>query len=192
MRRSQSGSLIQSSPRSASTPSQESGVQESGADKQTTADEGELYLSTACVMPGDNYNILEWWRSQETIYPRLAQVAKDVLAIPIAEVGVERVFNTSKDVIGDRRHRLKARTVQQLMVLKDAISYEDDDIGVSSDEDDDEAQYDEVTEMLQPPIIVPVETITVDDGEEEYVEISNHEEEVRPLRKRQRPARYRE
>ncbi|EMD63973.1 hypothetical protein COCSADRAFT_50538, partial [Bipolaris sorokiniana ND90Pr] len=58
------------------------------------------------------------WRVNSSTYPHLAKVAKDILAVPIAQVGVERVFNIAKDTIGDRRHRLSAQTIQQIMVLK--------------------------------------------------------------------------
>ena len=76
-----------------------------------THQEGESYLSTPCVKQVEEFNILEWWGANEASYPQLARVAKDILAIPISQVGVERVFNTARDVIGDQRHRLSIRAV---------------------------------------------------------------------------------
>jgi hypothetical protein len=97
----------------------------------------------------------------------------------------------SKDLISDRRHRLKAKIIQQLMFLKDAISHKVDEASTLSDED--EAPYDEVTDLFEPSNLVSSETISLDSEEEHAVEASNNDEEIlRPLRKRQRPARYRE
>jgi hypothetical protein len=60
------------------------------------------------------------------------------------------VFNLAKDVIGDRRHRLAAKTLQRIMVLKDSISHEIDQDSEGSpepDSDDDQAPYEEVTDI---------------------------------------------
>jgi hypothetical protein len=46
------------------------------------------------------------------------------------------VFNLAKDIIGDRRHRLATKTLQQIIVLKDSISYEIDQDSKGSPEPD--------------------------------------------------------
>lgn len=82
--------------------------------------EGEDYLSTPIfrATPGD-FDILKWWQDNKAQYPRLAQVAKDILSVPITGVGVERVFNVTKDIINDRRHRLNAETIRKLTMMRD-------------------------------------------------------------------------
>ncbi|KAI1521708.1 Dimer-Tnp-hAT domain containing protein, partial [Pyrenophora tritici-repentis] len=65
--------------------SQNSSLVESDKTTGPTRQEGESYLSTACVMTDDSFDILEWWKTNEPTYPRLSQVAKDILAIPIAQ-----------------------------------------------------------------------------------------------------------
>jgi hypothetical protein len=86
--------------------------------------EAQAYLDAPVLRPRQGYTILQWWKENSAQYPTLALVAKDILAIPIAQVGVERVFNTAKDVIGDRRHRLSAKTIQRIMVLHDSFREE--------------------------------------------------------------------
>jgi len=67
---------------------------------------------------GDGLDILEYWKSQAVIFPALAAMAKDVLAIPIAGVGVERLFNMARDVITYRRGRLNGETIEAIMMIK--------------------------------------------------------------------------
>ncbi|EUC39511.1 hypothetical protein COCMIDRAFT_79173, partial [Bipolaris oryzae ATCC 44560] len=55
------------------------------------------------------------WSINSLTYPYLAKVAKDILTVPIAQVGVERVFNIAKDTIGDQRHRLNAQIIRQIL-----------------------------------------------------------------------------
>lgn len=81
--------------------------------------EGEDYLSTPIVRPSGDFDILRWWQQNRGHYPRLAQVAKDILSVPITGVGVERVFNVTKDIINDRRHRLNAETIRRLTIMRD-------------------------------------------------------------------------
>ncbi|KAG9384346.1 Dimer-Tnp-hAT domain containing protein [Pyrenophora tritici-repentis] len=157
--------------------SQNSSLVESDKTTGPTRQEGESYLSTACVMTDDSFDILEWWKTNEPTYPRLSQVAKDILAIPIAQVGVERVFNVAKDVIGSRRHRLSARTIQQIMVLKDTISQEEEQ-GLDY----------LLPASLEHTFDIDEENQTTEEESEEEVQ----EERQLPPRKRQRPQRYRD
>ncbi|KAG9375655.1 hypothetical protein A1F94_013793 [Pyrenophora tritici-repentis] len=148
------------------------------------------------LFTNDSFDILEWWKTNEPTYPRLSQVAKDILAIPIAQVGVERVFNVAKDVIGSRRHRLSARTIQQIMVLKDTISQEEEqglDYLVAQLGEDGEP-IDEVNDLFELPASlehtfdIDEENQTTEEASEEEVQ----EERQLPPRKRQRPQRYRD
>lgn len=61
-------------------------------------------------------HILEYWKRAERIWPTLAKLARNYLAIPAAGVGVERLFNSARDICTYRRHLLKPETVGQLMM----------------------------------------------------------------------------
>ena len=47
--------------------------------------------------------IYTWWRGHLEEYPRIAATTRDYLAIPGAEVDVERLFNKGRDLLGLRR-----------------------------------------------------------------------------------------
>ncbi|KAG9384439.1 hypothetical protein A1F94_003986 [Pyrenophora tritici-repentis] len=112
---------------------------------------------------------------------RFTQKSLDILAIPIAQVGVERVFNVAKDVIGSRRHRLSARTIQQIMVLKDTISQEEEqglDYLVAQLGEDGEP-IDEVNDLFELPASLEH---TFDIDEENQTTEEESEEEVQEER----------
>ena len=62
--------------------------------------------------------ILDFWRKREPVWPRLAQMARDVLAVPETSVGVERMFNMARDICHYRRGHLKPEAIRDLMILK--------------------------------------------------------------------------
>jgi hypothetical protein len=140
---------------------------------------------------GEPLNVLQWWQANKETYPRLAQVAKDILAIPIAEVGVERVFNLARDVIGDRRHRLAAQTIRRIMLIKHAILEEpqfQESVPFGPDEQD---PIDEIDDLLA----LPSNPVLEDDTPPVYIESSDDEPRTpsrrqQPPRKRVKPSRY--
>jgi hypothetical protein len=92
-------------------------------DVATACLEGELYLSIPVLklssfIQENPFKLLDWWKANAATFPKLAQVAKDVFAIQVLQTGVERIFNISKDVIGNQRHRLSAKTISQIMFIK--------------------------------------------------------------------------
>ncbi|XP_059441969.1 zinc finger BED domain-containing protein RICESLEEPER 1-like [Corylus avellana] len=55
--------------------------------------EVERYLSDRCEAATQDFNILLWWKVNASKYPILAEVARDVLAIPISTVASESAFS---------------------------------------------------------------------------------------------------
>jgi hypothetical protein len=41
--------------------------------------------------------ILNWWKTDRYIFPRMAKIARDFIGIAAAEVGVERLFSLGRD-----------------------------------------------------------------------------------------------
>jgi hypothetical protein len=64
--------------------------------------------------------LFNWWRTHKDEYPRMAAAARDYLAIPASEVAVERLFSAGRDLLGVRRHSMKANTMRMLMLIGDA------------------------------------------------------------------------
>jgi hypothetical protein len=70
----------------------------------------ESLLGTVDVDP------LTFWKEHECEYPALASLARDLLSIPATGAGVERLFNSARDICHYRRGSLKASTIQDLMM----------------------------------------------------------------------------
>jgi len=51
---------------------------------------------------------LQWWKANEFNYPDPARVARDLLAVPSAEVDVERLFSEGRDTVGVWRMAMDA------------------------------------------------------------------------------------
>jgi hypothetical protein len=67
----------------------------------------------------DNFDILDWWKSNSGEYPILASMAKDALAVPASTVASESAFSTGRRVISDFRSRLTPDTAEALICLQD-------------------------------------------------------------------------
>jgi hypothetical protein len=52
----------------------------------------------------------------------MAKAARDIIAIPSAEVDVERLFSGCRDVLGIWRQSMKEQTMRTLMLLRDCYS----------------------------------------------------------------------
>ncbi|KAJ5082309.1 hypothetical protein N7532_011352 [Penicillium argentinense] len=71
---------------------------------------------------GQNW-LCNWWKMHKGKHPRMAEAARDYLAIPASEVAVERVFSTARDVLGIRRYSLKGDTLRMLMLIRDGYKW---------------------------------------------------------------------
>lgn len=58
-----------------------------------------------------------FWKDHQHQFPALANLARDVLSIPATGAGVERLFNSARDVCHYRRGSLKPSTIQDLMMF---------------------------------------------------------------------------
>ncbi|KAL3890386.1 hypothetical protein ACJMK2_002669 [Sinanodonta woodiana] len=61
---------------------------------------------------------LQWWKSHEQRFPRLAKLAKSLLCILSTSVPLERVFSTAGDIVNAQRSALKPNHVDALMFVK--------------------------------------------------------------------------
>ena len=64
-------------------------------------------------------NVLEWWKVNSGRYPILANIARDVLAIPISTVASESAFSTGERVLDPYRSSLTPTTVEALICTQD-------------------------------------------------------------------------
>ena len=66
----------------------------------------------------NDFNILEWWKSKQSTYPTLANIARDILCIPATSASAERVFSISGRTVSKLRTRMKPKTIEDLMMNK--------------------------------------------------------------------------
>lgn len=59
-----------------------------------------------------------YWKEHEHEYPVLSRLARDLLSVPATGAGVERLFNTARDICHYRRGSLNESTIQDLMMYK--------------------------------------------------------------------------
>ena len=78
------------------------------------------YKCTASMILGGS--VLEWWKSHQTEFPLLANLAKTYLCIPGTSVPSERVFSTAGDIVRSERSVLSPEHVDQLIFLKKELS----------------------------------------------------------------------
>ncbi|KAJ1283052.1 hypothetical protein BS78_03G098400 [Paspalum vaginatum] len=79
----------------------------------------DRYLNESPTELSEDFDILNWWMVYTPVYPTLARIARDVLAVPASTVASEWVFNTGGRAIGDFHNRLTPETVEALICLRD-------------------------------------------------------------------------
>ena len=60
---------------------------------------------------------LDFWKQYAPRFPILAQMARDIFAIPASSVGVERLFNRARDLCTYQKHKLLLQTIRDLMIM---------------------------------------------------------------------------
>jgi hypothetical protein len=63
-------------------------------------------------------DIIQWWQDHASTYPRLFQMACDILSIPAMSAECERVFSSAKLMLPDTRNRLKEDIIEASECLK--------------------------------------------------------------------------
>jgi hypothetical protein len=73
------------------------------ASMSTTKSEFEKYLSEDNEDDSKSFDILAWWKLNESRFPIVSRLAHDVLTIPISTMSSESVFSTGGRVLHDFR-----------------------------------------------------------------------------------------
>ena len=63
-------------------------------------------------------NPLEWWKVNQTAFPRLAQLAKAFLAMQATSAPSERVFSGAALILTKKRNRLDPEIIGKLLYVK--------------------------------------------------------------------------
>jgi len=96
--------------------------------------------------PCKTFDALMWWKINSSKFPVLAEVARDVFAIPITTVASESAFSTGGRVIDPFRSSLAPKTVETLIYtqnwLKSSWISENDELHLHTFEDEDSDKLD--------------------------------------------------
>ncbi|KAJ5283366.1 hypothetical protein N7505_001346 [Penicillium chrysogenum] len=76
-------------------------------------DELKQYLESDTI----RFSPHTFWKGNQQKYPALTNVARDILSIPATGAGVERLFNSARDICHYHRGSLNASTIQELMMF---------------------------------------------------------------------------
>jgi len=79
----------------------------------------ELYLEENKLPRVENYDVLGYWKQNESRLPVLSQMARDILAIPLSTVASESAFSVGGRVLDAYRGSLKPKTVEAIIFLRD-------------------------------------------------------------------------
>jgi hypothetical protein len=89
------------------------------SEKTDVEEELEKYLSSTSVLQNEeDDDILLYWKEHQNLFPTIASIARDVLAIPASNTTIERLFSSCKNVITDKRTKLGAQKLNKLMFLQ--------------------------------------------------------------------------
>lgn len=72
-------------------------------------------------MENEDFNILNWWKTNSLKYNIFSYVVRDVLAIPISTVAYESTFSTGGRIIDSFRSSLTTRDVETLIYTQNWI-----------------------------------------------------------------------
>jgi hypothetical protein len=62
-------------------------------------------------------DLLRFLKAGESMSPSLAQMAEDVLEVPISEVGVEQTFSVAHQLCTNQRHKLDVDTIRKYLLV---------------------------------------------------------------------------
>jgi len=106
----------------------------------------ERYFAEDVESPCKTFDALMWCKINSSKYPVLAEVARDVLAIPITIVASESAFSTGGRIIDPFRSSLAPKTVETLICtqnwLRSSWVNENDELHLLTFEDEDSYKLD--------------------------------------------------
>ena len=92
-----------------------------GEDEMEAVEKTELdvYLDAPRERIDSAFDILKWWKRHVDTYKVLADMARDILEVPISTVSSEFIFNTSGQVLDQFHSSLGPKTVESLICAQD-------------------------------------------------------------------------
>ena len=86
-----------------------------------TMEELASYLESGIVASSEDP--LLWWKNNESLYPRLASLARKYLCIPANAVAPSRIFSPEGESVLDKRNRVEPECIDAMLFLHKNIQY---------------------------------------------------------------------
>lgn len=96
-------------------------------ESRRSADSNELniYLEQQYDMDESDFDLLAWWKENTKKFPMLSRMARDILAVPVSTIPLDRVFSRDELLqIWDKDNLLGDDSVEMTECLKDWIRAE--------------------------------------------------------------------
>ncbi|KAH9801067.1 BED-type domain-containing protein [Citrus sinensis] len=84
-------------------------------ESSTALSDLDRYLEDPLVKRTPDFDVLQWWKMNKGKYPILAEMAKDLLAVPVTTVASESAFSTGGRTLSPHRSRLHPDTLKAIM-----------------------------------------------------------------------------
>nr|XP_009766998.1 PREDICTED: zinc finger BED domain-containing protein RICESLEEPER 2-like [Nicotiana sylvestris] len=107
----------------------------SGSGGVDTRTELDKYLGEETEDDTKEFDVLLWWKLNSARFPILAEMTRDVLAVPVSSVASECVFRTGGRLLDSFRSSLTPKLVQALVCLQDWLRNEKLKQPISVEED---------------------------------------------------------
>ncbi|BFG41028.1 hypothetical protein CerSpe_273020 [Prunus speciosa] len=93
----------------------------SSSSSSTNTSELQFYLDlpTIEVVDDNQFSLLGWWKNNQSLYPIVSLMARDLLTIPASTVASESCFSAGGRVVSEKRASLNPSTIEALICLKD-------------------------------------------------------------------------
>ena len=94
-------------------------IPDAGAEEQEEqAEVGEAEAYLQMQKAPQNADVLQWWASHKSVYPHLARMAQQFLAVPATSASCERVFSLAGRLYGDLTQHQNDCTLEERMWAK--------------------------------------------------------------------------
>jgi hAT family C-terminal dimerisation region len=69
-------------------------------------------------MEPDGIDILDYWKRNETAYPTLVMMARDIFAVPVSTVHSESCFSLANKILTDKTQQIGCKDIRTTRMLE--------------------------------------------------------------------------
>ncbi|KAL3374829.1 hypothetical protein AABB24_006359 [Solanum stoloniferum] len=92
--------------------------------RSANSNELSVYLEQQYDIDESDFDLLAWWKGNTKKFPLLSRMARDVLAVPVSTIPLDKVFKQDEVQIWEKENLLGDESVERIECLKDWIRAE--------------------------------------------------------------------